>query len=141
MSAGLYRDQTVRPDLRVGAVKVEARALPFVVFGLLLTLCLSWARLQAVWLDGAFFDSDDAMRLVQVRDFLNGQGWFDLTVKRLAAPEPMIMHWSRIIDVPLAALIRAFALFLTMDSAERAARNRAPDDCFIRAPSLESRLR
>lgn len=30
------------------------------------------------------FDTDDAMRLVEVRAFLAGQGWFDLHEARLA---------------------------------------------------------
>ncbi len=50
---------------------------------------------------------DDFMRLVEVRDFLNGQGWFDLTQYRLDPPAGVVMHWSRLIDVPLALLIAA----------------------------------
>ena len=34
-----------------------------------------------------FPDTDDAMRLVEVRDFLAGQGWFDLHQARVAPPE------------------------------------------------------
>jgi hypothetical protein len=48
--------------------------------------------------------TDDAMRLVQVRDLLNGQDWFDLFQHRLNPPGTS-MHWSRVIDVPLAGLI------------------------------------
>ena len=50
-------------------------------------------------------DTDDAMRLVQVRDFLNGQGWYDLTQHRLDTPYGASMHWSRLIDTPIAGLI------------------------------------
>ena len=50
-------------------------------------------------------DTDDAMRLVEVRDFLNGQGWYDPTQYRLDAPYGASMHWSRLIDAPIAALI------------------------------------
>jgi hypothetical protein len=32
-------------------------------------------------------DMDDAMRLVQVREFLAGQGWFDLHEMRLGPPD------------------------------------------------------
>jgi hypothetical protein len=56
---------------------------------------------------GGVFDAmstDDAMRLVQVRDWIGGQGWFDLFQHRLDPPGAS-MHWSRIVDVPLAALI------------------------------------
>src|SRR6185503_6098456 len=51
--------------------------------------------------------TDDAMRLVEVRDWLAGQDWFDLTQHRLSPPTGVAMHWSRLIDLPLAALILA----------------------------------
>ncbi|MEK1903087.1 MAG: hypothetical protein AAAB19_26325 [Rhizobium sp.] len=66
-------------------------------------------------------DNDDGMRLVEVRDFLNGQGWFDLMQYRLGLGEGTLMHWSRLIDLPIAALIRFFGLFLGHDAAEAAA--------------------
>lgn len=50
---------------------------------------------------GAFFDVDDAMRLVQVRDLIAGQSWFDLHQYRLTPGDSPIMHWSRIVDVPI----------------------------------------
>ncbi|HKC33385.1 MAG TPA: GtrA family protein, partial [Xanthobacteraceae bacterium] len=43
-------------------------------------------------------DTDDAMRLVQLRDFLGGQGWFDLHQPRLGPPVGYDSHWSRLID-------------------------------------------
>ena len=52
-----------------------------------------------------FGDPDDALRLVQVRDLLAGQSWFDLHQYRVAAPEGVAMHWSRLVDVPIAAVI------------------------------------
>ncbi len=66
-------------------------------------------------------DNDDGMRLVEVRDFLNGQGWFDLMQYRLGLGEGTLMHWSRLIDLPIATLIRVFGLFLGHDGAEAAA--------------------
>lgn len=48
-------------------------------------------------------DTDDAMRMVQVRDLLAGQGWWDLTQYRVnPAGGGVLMHWSRIADAPLA---------------------------------------
>jgi len=70
---------------------------------------------------GGNLSPDDAMRLVQVRDLLAGQSWFDLTQYRLDPPAGLSMHWSRIIDLPLAALIRAGEFFLRPDAAERLA--------------------
>ena len=50
-------------------------------------------------------DTDDAMRLVTVRDLLAGQGWFDNVQHRLNTPFGAEIHWSRLIDLPLAALL------------------------------------
>ena len=61
----------------------------------LITLC--WKT--AVTLD--FRDPDDFMRLQQVRDYLNGQSWYDLTQYRIAPPRGLAMHWSRLVDVPI----------------------------------------
>jgi hypothetical protein len=66
-------------------------------------------------------DPDDSMRLVEVRDFLAGQSWFDLTQYRLGLDGGTLMHWSRVIDLPIAALITFFSLFLSRETAEAAA--------------------
>ncbi|SFM26095.1 hypothetical protein [Methylobacterium pseudosasicola] len=52
-------------------------------------------------------DTDDAMRLVEVRDLLAGQGWYDNVQYRFLAPEGVASHWSRLVDAPLAGLIQA----------------------------------
>lgn len=51
-----------------------------------------------------FQDPDDAMRLQQVRDWLAGQAWFDVSQHRVNPPMGGPMHWSRIVDMPVAAL-------------------------------------
>lgn len=56
-------------------------------------------------------DPDSLMRLVQVRDLLAGQGWFDLMQYRIDPPYGTLMHWSRVIDAPIAALILLGSLF------------------------------
>ena len=66
-------------------------------------------------------DTDDAMRLAQVQDFLNGQGWFDLHQYRLGAEGEAPMHWSRVIDAPLALLVRGFEAFVDREQAVLAA--------------------
>ena len=53
-------------------------------------------------------DSDDAMRLVGVRDLLSGQAWFDSTQHRYLPPGGASMHWSRLIDGAVAGLILIF---------------------------------
>ena len=62
--------------------------------------------------------TDDAMRLAEVRDLLHGQGWFDLTQWRMNVPFGLSMHWSRLIDAPIAGLILLFRQFLSPQSAE-----------------------
>ncbi|MBB4199228.1 hypothetical protein CCR94_20975 [Rhodoblastus sphagnicola] len=94
----------------------------FVLGALVLSLVFQQGRLLDVWSGGGFYDTDDAMRMVQVRDLLAGQGWYDLTQYRLNPPQGSILHWSRIVDIPLVILLKFFGLFLTPDLAERAAR-------------------
>ncbi|MEO1222128.1 MAG: hypothetical protein AAFY42_12375, partial [Pseudomonadota bacterium] len=53
-----------------------------------------------------FSDPDDVLRLIQVRDLLAGQSWFDVTQYRVDAPGGGVaMHWSRLVDIPLALVI------------------------------------
>jgi hypothetical protein len=82
-----------------------------------LWLLLAWGlaiatlllRLLNADVDRPFFvDTDDAMRMVVVRDFLNGQGWFDLVQHRLNTPYGAEVHWSRLVDLPIAALLWFF---------------------------------
>jgi len=60
----------------------------------------------ALWLahGSMALDTDSAMRLVQVRDLLAGQGWFDTVQHRMNTPYGLPMHWSRLVDAPLALL-------------------------------------
>ena len=71
-------------------------------------------------------DTDDNMRLMQVRALLDGQGWFDLRNYRLNPPAGFDIHWSRIVDLPIAGLILFFRLFTTNAWAERLACGIAP---------------
>lgn len=71
---------------------------------------------------GHFPDPDDALRLVELRDWLGGQGWFDVTQHRIdPAHGGVAMHWSRIVDVPLALVVLALRPVLGGDGAEMAA--------------------
>ena len=73
----------------------------------------SWGDLRA----GRFADPDDATRLVQVRELLDGQGWWDLTLNRVA-PGGVDMHWSRHVDALLGGVITMFRPLVGSDSAE-----------------------
>ncbi len=63
-------------------------------------------------------DTDDAMRLVEVRDLMAGQGWYDLVQHRLDTPFGVRMHWSRLADLPIAGLILCAAPLLGTAAAE-----------------------
>lgn len=54
---------------------------------------------------GRLFDTDDYMRFVEVFHWLDGAGWSDLVEPRLNPPAGVAMHWSRLVDVPLALII------------------------------------
>lgn len=71
----------------------------------------------AAWKVG---DPDDQMRMVQVRDWLAGQSWWDIRQYRMNAPDGGDMHWSRLVDVPLGAFIFALSPFLGQPLAEQA---------------------
>ena len=71
------------------------------------------------WTDTALTlaDTDDAMRLAQLRDWLGGQGWYDMTQLRIAGGYES--HWSRLIDAGLAGTLWMFGLFAQPAMAER----------------------
>ncbi|MGX5800877.1 GtrA family protein [Bradyrhizobium sp. Arg314] len=52
-------------------------------------------------------DNDNLLRLVEVRDLLAGQGWFDLHQYRMGLEGGFVMHWSRLVDAPIAAIMLA----------------------------------
>lgn len=84
-----------------------------------------WSRWNSVhWL--SLGDTDDNMRLMQVRGLLAGQGWYDLTNHRLNPPQGFNIHWSRLVDLPIAALILIFRPFVGTGWAERLACGIAP---------------
>ena len=87
------------------ALKQQLGVNPTVLMPLLwlaATVAIAWPSINRGVFDA--MSTDDAMRLVQVRDWIGGQGWFDLFQHRLDPPGAS-MHWSRVVDVPLAALI------------------------------------
>jgi hypothetical protein len=67
-------------------------------------------------------DTDDATRLIEVRTLMSGAPWFDMTLSRFGGAHPLISHWSRIIDLPLAVLLSGFELILPPPRAELAVR-------------------
>jgi len=64
-------------------------------------------------------DTDDNMRIMQVRALLHGQGWYDLRQHHLNPPIGASIHWSRLVDLPIAGLILGLRPFLGGPAAER----------------------
>ena len=93
-------------------------------FALLLGLAWLLIVIQLLaqnWGDTAkiLLDTDDAMRLAQVHDWLAGRGWYDLVQPRVEPPFGLESHWSRLIDAGLAGLLWAFGRFFDPEMAER----------------------
>lgn len=101
--------------LRAPARRYGALALAAGVSILLIGLAL--IRMPAVI---ALGDTDEAMRLVQLRDFLAGQGWRDLVPHRLDPSFDVPMHWSRFVDLSMAVLYWPLSLMMPSEAAERA---------------------
>src|SRR5438477_2515748 len=98
-------------------------------FALLLGAAWLLACIQLLaqnWHDTALTlaDTDDAMRLAQLRDWLGGQGWFDMRQTRVAGGYES--HWSRLIDAGLASTLWGFGWFAEAALSERLMRTTWP---------------
>ena len=102
------------PDLGATRRLLAAAA----VFGL--AVCL-WMSSNA-HLIGRLGDTDDATRLVLVRDLVAGRGWYDQWLSRMGPPAGTFMHWSRLLDGGLAGMNGLLRLFLPSAAAELAMR-------------------
>src|SRR5690606_34128818 len=71
--------------------------------------------------NGQFPDPDDTLRMVQLRDLLGGQAWFDVTQYRIDPPDGVPMHWSRLVDVPLAFVALTLTPLIGAASAQTTA--------------------
>lgn len=71
-------------------------------------------------------DTDDNLRLAQVKAWLGGQNWYDLRQYKLDPPGGADIHWSRLPDLPIAAIITFLSPFLGTLMAEKAAIGLAP---------------
>lgn len=96
---------------------------------LLLRVILVWLTVAALSLVAAranvaglrFADPDDTLRLVQVRNLLAGQSWFDVHMWKIDPPAGVLMHWSRLVDIPLALVILTLTPMVGAGAAETAA--------------------
>lgn len=84
------------------------------IAGSVVLALISFARFR----NGLPAGPDDTLRLVQIRDLIAGQGWFDTTQYRIDPPGGVPMHWSRLVDLPVAALIVLLTPLLGTAQAE-----------------------
>lgn len=75
-----------------------------------------WPMLRALHLP----DTDDVVRLQQIRDWLGGQAFGDISQHRLGAAPGLAMHWSRLPDIAPAAMMAALTPFVGPHAAELA---------------------
>jgi len=102
---------------------------PFVSREVLHRVVLAWALVALIMVlrdlpairAMRFSDPDDSLRLTQVRDLIAGQGWFDLHQYRIDPPHGVLMHWSRLVDLPIAAFILLLRPLLGVAAAEQTA--------------------
>jgi hypothetical protein len=105
----------------------EARALEFLGRRWLLVTIFCWLcfcgwMIFEHWSQIRWFglgDTDDNMRIMQVRALLHGQSWYDLRDYRMNPPYGANIHWSRLVDLPIAGLILGLRPFLGGAGAER----------------------
>lgn len=81
-----------------------------------------WASIRGFGLG----DTDDNMRIMQVRALLAGQDWYDLRQHRLNPPYGADIHWSRLVDLPIAGLKLLLAPLVGGLAAEKSAVAVAP---------------
>ncbi len=107
----------------------EASSQPWLIRSPYRTVVLVWLLVAIMLVPSelsrlaqmSFNDPDDSLRLLQVRALLDGQSWFDLHQYRINPPEGVLMHWSRLVDIPLVACNLALRPLLGQAGAEQVA--------------------
>lgn len=86
-------------------------------FGMLMVVSLLVMSAVSGHMSASAMEADNAMRFVQVQDFLKGQGWFDVHQARLGLEGGTAMHWARLADVPILIIKSGFDIFLPSQNA------------------------
>jgi hypothetical protein len=62
-------------------------------------------------------DTDDLLKLVEIRNFLQTGAWFDRTIPSILQPEPFVSHWVRLVDLPYAVVAAPLAPLIGRETA------------------------
>ncbi len=106
------------------AMRLGPAYFSFAIFALCAAILIWSGWTEVTTLSG--WDPDDRLRLVQLRNFLGGQSWFDTTQYRMNPPYGAPMHWSRLVELPLALLVLLFAPIFGQATAEMIAGTTVP---------------
>ncbi|HYJ29673.1 MAG TPA: AcrB/AcrD/AcrF family protein, partial [Allosphingosinicella sp.] len=110
---------------RLGAFIDRHWRLLVILFWIGAAIWLIWERRGGIrWF--SLGDTDDNMRMMQVRALIDGQGWYDLRQHRMNLPEGANIHWSRLVDLPIAGIKLLLSPLLGGAQAEKVAVTLAP---------------
>ena len=87
----------------------------FLIAAVLMVVVIFLKNVMSLGLIGG--DIDDTIRLVQIKDYLAGQSWFNTDQYRMGLAGGTDMHWSRIPDIPIIVLTYIFDLFMPQERA------------------------
>lgn len=77
-------------------------------------LYFQWDRIYELKLG----DNDNYMRYLQFTHWIEHGNWFLEPMQRFNPDDGQIMHWSRVVDIPLALVTKIAAMYTDMRSAE-----------------------
>ena len=102
--------------------KLRDNAFPIVLFSTVIFV-VAKAIVAGMSMHEGFANkgNDDIMRMLTVRDWLAGQGWYDVVQYRLIPPDGVSLHWSRYIDAGIAMIIVPLSWVMPMTMAETTA--------------------
>ena len=76
-------------------------------------------------------DPDDYMRLNEVVNWLQGFSWYDLSQPRLSPGEHTVIHWARLVDIPIALAALPLLSIMSMQNAAMTAAMIVPPLLFV----------
>ena len=115
-----YKIQSARPPSsgERGRSDISRVFVAIWLFSLVIHFALQFGAFPDVLNGLTLVGSDDAMRLMSIRDLVGGQGWYDKVQYRVIPPDGMSLHWSRPLDAIMAAFVYALEPLVGQARAE-----------------------